>query len=451
MSRTLLPAFMLSCIAMLIAACAGSGRPPLVNDHGERVYIDDQTLEAMDEDLKALSAAVRLGDESAENAMRAKLADSARTYQKALLSALYDTSSTPRRAVAGVMLGFTGDAAVIPALLEKASDEREAESVRLNSSLGLSALGDRLRDYHDTGSLMSTLVANMEDTSMSPAFRRAAIDAFAEAYGLTDDQSIMPLRNRMMIDPDGRVKVAAINAMGRIGNNAVVSDLTVVGLQNPEVAIRVASAIALGKLTDSSNIIPALERSCRDDNVLVRRHSIDALARHYSHDPDRIYHTVVAGLSDFDDRVREASALALARMRDERGITPLLQATGDRTAVVREAAARSVGSILPAEREKEAYPLVDLISDSHPGVQNAAITSLAAITSTDFGNSQTQWRRYFYTKYPDLDPARMYEGKPKPRISSGIGTRRAPQTTQRQPARQPQRPQQQQQRPPQRR
>jgi HEAT repeat protein len=429
MPRTRLTVMLLALGAMLVAGCASSNGPAMVNDRGERVYVDDHTLEALDRDLQQLALAIRRGDESAESSQRAKLSQNARMYQKALLSALYDDSSTARRALAGIVLGFTGDSAVIPVLLEKASSQREAESVRLNSTLGLSALGDRLRDYEDQDHLHQVLTSNMHDTSGSFAMRRASIDAYAVAFDRQHGFTIEPLRVRMMTDPDPRVQVAAINALGKIGDSAAIPDLQRVGLTSPNVDIRVASAIALGRVEGSPGVISALEDGCRDSNVLVRRHSIDAVSRHYEQDADRVYQVVLAGLADFDDRVREASAIALARINDERGIEPLLQATGDRTAIVRQAAASSVGHLLPGDREKEAYPLVELLTDQNPDVVNAAISSLATITSSDLGSNQAQWRRYFYGKYPDLDPARRYEGQPRPRISSGIGQRRATQTT----------------------
>jgi HEAT repeat protein len=437
--------------AVFMAGCASSGPPAAVNERGEHVYIDDHTLEALDRDLQKLAYAIRMGDTRAENAQRARLSQNARLYQKALLSAVYDDSSTSRRALAGIMLGFTGDSAVIPVLLEKANSQREAESVRLNSTLGLSAMGDRLRDYTDQSFLREVLVANMQDNTSSFTLRRASVDAYAVAFDRQHGFTIDPLLRRMITDPEPRVQVAAINAMGAIGDPVVVDDLENSGLGSPVVEIRVASAIALGRIEGSARVISALEQACRDSNVLVRRHSIDAVSRHYEQDADRVYQIVLTGLADFDDRVREAAAIALARINDERGIEPLLQATGDRTAVVRQAAASSVGRLLPTDREKEAFPLVELLTDQNPDVVNAAISSLSTITSSDYGSNQTQWRRYFYGKYPELDPARRYEGQPRPRVSSGIGQRRATQTTARPNPRQNWARQQQQRRPQQQR
>lgn len=70
-----------------------------------------------------------------------------------------------------------------------------------------------------------------------------------------------------------------------------------------------------------------------------------------------------SAFSDLDDAVRESAAMALAETTDERAIDPLVQATGDRSALVRLAAAESLPLLVTKEKEALAYPLVDLISD----------------------------------------------------------------------------------------
>lgn len=417
----------LACVFSLMAAtavistgCSSGSGPSMEKGDGTPEYIDDKTLEAFDTDLRDLSSAIQRGDAAAESSMRAKISESARLYQKALVSALYDNSSVARRALAGVMLGFTGDSAVVPMLMEMLADADEPESVRLNSTLGLATLGDKLRDHKDHTSLMNLLSNCMSDNESSFQMRRACVQAFAVAYDGALNDSIVPLRNRFVSDSSASVQIAAVNAMGDIGDLAAVLDLTTIGLRHPQPEVRAASAIALGKIQDPNRVLPALSEACFDDSVQVRRQAIDAISKHYGSDPELVYSTVLTGLSDFDDRVRESAALALSRLRDQRAIEPLLQATGDRVALVREAAARSLGSLVPSEREKEIFPLVELLTDQNPGVQNASLQSLTRVTRTDMGNDQSRWRRFFYTKYPELDPAKLYDGKAKPRFSSGI-------------------------------
>lgn len=410
-----------ACGLLFLAGCASSPQ----GNADDRTYVDDRTLEAFDRDLKDLASAVQRADESAERSLRAKISESARLYQVALLSALHDDSSISRRSLAATMLGFTGDSSVVSPLLATVESE-EPDRVRLNAMLGLATLGDKLRDHEDHAQLMEAFRLQLETPSSSYMMRRAAVLAYAVAYDGALNDSILPLRDRFLSDPDVRVQLAAINAMGDIGDTAAVPDLTIVGLQHPEPDIRAASAVALGKIADPTRVLPALEAACRDESAIVRRQSIDAISKHHGSDPERVYSAIVAGLSDFDERVRESSALALARLNDPRAIDSLIQATGDRTAVVRQAAAESLGSLITADREKESFPLVELLTDQNPGVRGAAHRSLRTVTRQDHGEDQTRWRTFFYKKYPELDPALMYGDGPKPRVSSGIqgGTRR---------------------------
>lgn len=388
---------------------------------GHKTYLDDASLEAFDADLRALSLAVHRGEEDNESALLTKISENARIYQTALLSALHDDDSEARRRVAAIVLGFTGDSSVIPLLILKVDNEEEPEGIRLNAMLGLSRMGDKLRDFSEHGALMTVINNQLGSSEASYQMRRTAIGTFTVAFDGAQDDSILPLRNRFLGDPDLNVQVAAITAMGDIGDPAAVQDLTVVGLRHPDFDIRLNAAIALGKINDPTNVVPALLNAALDESAVVRREVIGALANHYGSDPDTVFTTIQNALADFDPRVRESSAMALAQISDTRAITPLIQATGDRTAVVRAAAAAALGDILPHDREKESFPLVDLLADPNPGVQNACLGSLVRISKVDHGNDQGRWRTYFYTKYPDLDPAKKYDGKPRPRVYSSTG------------------------------
>ncbi len=412
---------LLATLAIGLTLIAGCSTTPKAEDPlAEKTYLDDKAMESFDNDLRQLSSAIQRGDENSEMSLRTKISEGARTYQRALVSALHDDSSTPRRAMAGILLGFTGDAAVISALLSSVGDVDEDESVRVNSALGLAALDDKLRDYKEHKAMMAVLRKPMSDATSSVSLRRATIQTYAVAYDAAQLDTLQPVRDRFLGDPDMRVQIAAVNALGDIGDSMAVPDLVSVGLRHPQPEIRAASAIALGRIPDPARCIPALVDASRDESALTRRESMDALSRHYGSNPELVYGTLVNGLSDFDSQVRESSALALARVRDTRAIEPLLQATGDRTAVVREAAVSSLGELITLEREKEAYPLIDLLGDNNPGVSSAALTTLTRITRVDHGNDQPTWRGYFWKKYPELNPALAYEGKPKPRASSGI-------------------------------
>lgn len=414
--------------ALTVAGCGSTEERPdgVVIDENE--YVDDRTLEAFHRDLEALSSAIHRVETAQESALRTKIGENARRYQRALISALYDDSSRARRRLAAVMLGFTGDPAVIRPLLSKVADDDEPESVRLNAVLGLATMGDKLRDYEPHRELMAAIAVRMENMDSSYAMRRASVQAYSVAFDRAQNDSILPLRNRFMGDPDPRVQVAAVNALGEIGDPDAVPDLVQVGLGHPDHDIRAASAVALGSIEDPSRVLPALEGATNDENATVRRQAVDAISKHYGSDPGLVYATLVTGLSDFDERVRESAAQALVRVQDERAVEPLLQATGDRTAVVRRAAALALGDLVEKEDEKVVYPLVELLSDQGSGVRSAALKSLTKVTTEDFGNDRDSWDEYFWEQYPELDPKNKYADGPKPRMSSGIGTGRTGRT-----------------------
>ncbi len=405
-------------LTVLLGGCASSGAKDKVDNYS---YIDDKALEKLDNDLKQLSDAVYRADDTGEKALRTSIAEQARRYQGALISALSDFSSTPRRRLAGVALGFTGDTSVIGPLIDKINDADEPESVRQNAVLGLATLGTKLREYPKHDALMNTLRAVMDDKDTSPSMRRTAVQAYAAAYDKVLNDSISPLRDRCMSDSDLSVQVAAINAMGDIEDVSATTDL-IRGLTMPSDEIRIASAIALGKLPDpNKTIVPALiEASQSDEFGDVRREALNSLTSHFAADPDAVFGALLFGLSDFDDSVRESAAFALADTADERALDPLIQATGDRAAIVRQAAAEGLPNLVSKEKESQAFALVDLLADQNPLVSRAAQSSLVKITTKNYGDDQSQWRSYFYKAYPALDPANAYVGKPKPRMTSNL-------------------------------
>ena len=416
-------AVILMFMGLLLAGCSGT---PAADGSdgagsGENIYLDDTALESFDADLRRLDTAIRRADVQAEKSIRAKISEGARRYQTALLSALHDDDSFKRRRLAGVLLGFTGDVAVVEPLLNQMQNEDEPESVRLNAVLGLSVLGgDKLKDYPKHERLMGLLAAQMSNSESSYAMRRTSVLAYSAAFDGALNDSLAPLENRFLSDGDVRVQIAAITALGDIGSVGSVENLILIGLAHPMPEIRAETAIALGKIPEADRIVPALADAANDESATVRREALDSIARHYGSNPELVYTTLVTALSDFDSTVRESATLGLATTADPRGIDALLQATGDRTAIVRRAAAESLGKLISLDDEKSASPLVALLSDHDPTVQRAAQLGLANVTRQDYGGDQDRWQKYYYTKYPDLDPANAFVGKPKPRIRSGI-------------------------------
>jgi hypothetical protein len=300
----------------------------------------------------------------------------------------------------------------------------------MNAVLGLTELDDKLRDYKDHKALMLVLGNTMVDVTSNASLRRACVYAYATAFDPRHGDSAQPVRGRFTNDPSPDVQIAAIYSLGDpMNDKGAVPLLATIGVRHPDPEIRAATAIALGRIDDPEKCIPALVAACQDEDAMTRREAMDAISRHHMHQAETVFATLITGLSDFDAAVRESAALALGNLNNTQAIEPLLQATGDRTAIVRQAAALSLGALITPEREKEAYPLIDLISDGNPDVSFAAMGSLKKVTRDDFGSDQTRWRTHFHAKYPDTNPAMLYDGKPKPRLQSGINSSGARRTT----------------------
>jgi HEAT repeat protein len=98
-------------------------------------------------------------------------------------------------------------------------------------------------------------------------------------------------------------------------------------------------------------------------------------------------------LGKSSESTRKAAAVGLGRMRDERGVEPLLKAAkGDRSVPVRAAAIAALGEIA---RRSERPPFARVAIDSYYGLQNEAIDEIATragslMKSTEEGGAQRQ-------------------------------------------------------------
>jgi bilin biosynthesis protein len=78
-------------------------------------------------------------------------------------------------------------------------------------------------------------------------------------------------------DTDKRVRVAAVDALGAIGDRRAYDHLVTM-LDDPEHDVRFASVIALGKLGDMRAVEP-LSKACQDPNYYVRTIAEEALIK----------------------------------------------------------------------------------------------------------------------------------------------------------------------------
>ena len=200
----------------------------------------------------------------------------------------------------------------------------------------------------------------------------------------------LALLTSMTTEADAESRALAVAAWGEIGNPAVLP-LVKKALKDKNVTVRIEAATALHKLGDSPAAWAALE------SVIVK--STASASRRAGGDPqrrmrdlarDKARAKAIARLSEFGGEeaaelfettiedpsqvVREATALALARMGLTEFADPFVAALEDKDESLRASAARSLGEIGRAEH---LLALVKLMSDGSPIVRLEAAGALA--------------------------------------------------------------------------
>ncbi|MCO6044082.1 HEAT repeat domain-containing protein [Aeoliella sp. ICT_H6.2] len=160
---------------------------------------------------------------------------------------------------------------------------------------------DREKLPRDSYSLLKALVGLLND-------KYTQRDAARVLGNLEAGNASRPLL-RLLRSPDSRVRIAAIQAEGKIKDKSVAPDLTVT-LSDEDHYVRMYAAMALGELGDM-----------------------------------RATSGLVAALADQEIAVRRESARALGRIGDRRAIPPLIKALDDSSGAVRGAAAEALGEI----------------------------------------------------------------------------------------------------------
>lgn len=127
----------------------------------------------------------------------------------------------------------------------------------------------------------------------------------------------------------------------------------------------------------------------REQDPLVRMEILKALA---SFQNPTAAVMLRAGMADSDDEVRIACCEAWTKRGGPEAVEHLSQALGGDTSLeVRLAAARGLGA---SKDQKALGPLVEVLADNDPALQNCAVQSLRQISGQDFGGDIQKWRQY---------------------------------------------------------
>ena len=261
---------------------------------------------------------------------------------KAIESSLLDPSGRVRiAAIAAVR--ETDDREALPVLRERFQSEREP-AVRQEIALALGNMGDKdalpllvavLRDPASLEPIRTAALTGLEAIGGKPAID-ALIDALANKRGGIKDEA----------------QIRMVTALGRFkakeGIPAIADRLF-----HTDAEVRVAAAEALGKIGDLKLCAPRLRPALKDLSADVRNAALRALAA--CRDRDSIPAMIEAANND---DTRFEATLALAKLPDVRALQAYLRGVTDKSPEVRKASATAIGSI----RDK-AEPILSRLSD----------------------------------------------------------------------------------------
>jgi len=174
-------------------------------------------------------------------------------------------------------------------------------------------------------------------------------------------------------DEDGFVRIAAGEALGKIGPPAV--DVLIAALNHREPAVRITAARALGTIADP-RAVERLARDCADlrvnENETVSLDTGTVLAWALGRIRDvRGVPALMTALRSQDPRMREYAAWALGET-GKAAVGPLIAALGEENAEARDGAVRALGAI----GKPAVAPLMGALQDPNPSVRAHAAGAL---------------------------------------------------------------------------
>ncbi|MFC6988589.1 HEAT repeat domain-containing protein [Haloplanus sp. GCM10025708] len=224
------------------------------------------------------------------------------------------------------------------------------------------------------------------------AVRRRAAEVLGD-LGVADQQIVEKLVRAAIDDDDEAVRGAAIDALDRLGEDAI--EQLVVSLSGQDAdsglgrvrarafvktlsadrpELRMASANALGRLGDEK-ALPALVGALTDSDPRVRARAARACGK--LGDP-RAVDALRERVDGDDRRVRRAAADALAAIGSKRALAALVDQVEDDSPEVRYVAASALGDY---DGPKPIDALVETLTDDDDAVRRAAVYSIVKLLS----------------------------------------------------------------------
>lgn len=162
-----------------------------------------------------------------------------------------------------------------------------------------------------------------------------------EAAAVGFHRAVLELQKIALRDSAGDVRVAAVEALGALGEHTLAMPL-LLSLRDPFWDVRAAAVQALGKLGNRAPIKHLIAHLKQEPDISVREAIIRVLGQQGRATPTNVIVDIL--LKDESWLVREAAAWALGQLEERAPLPALIYALGfDRSEQVRAAAATSLG------------------------------------------------------------------------------------------------------------
>ena len=200
-----------------------------------------------------------------------------------------------------------------------------------------------------------------------------------------EGRAVKPLLS-LLLDRDelGKVQVAAIRALGNIGDARAVETLTEF-LSSDNFELKDVAISALGEFQDPHASEALKEISLRDNDASIREKAVDALAKIKG---ERLAVMVEKNAADREQDIRYLTAFALGEMGDRRAIKTLIKGLKATSESVQLKATQLLGEMraYPA-----VYPLLEALQDPEFPFRALAAKALGQINgrNAEIGIIQT--------------------------------------------------------------
>jgi HEAT repeat protein len=228
-----------------------------------------------------------------------------------LLQSIKSDNNYQSRSAYVSALGYIGDRSVVPQLKALLNDKYEVEIVRSRTALALARLGDPSGRAHLT---------NMLD-SRAPAMQIMGLNGLAQI----GDPELLGYLNTALESPYEEVWVTAVYLFASTGPGAALPVLRG-RLSAANEALQRRAALAMGAL-GSDDAVPYIDRALRVGSLQERILGCEVLPNLQRRDKIPL---LIEKLQDAHTLVRQAAAVALARLKAAEALPALIEAARGR-------------------------------------------------------------------------------------------------------------------------